>query len=107
MRIDASNIVDADSFHSVFAAAMGFPAFYGRNMNAWIDCLSYLDDPDAGMTSIHVQPGLTLTLVIDNAADFKARCPELFAALTECAALVNWRCVEAGTAPVLSLAFSA
>ena len=107
MRIDANEIVDAESFHSVFAAALGFPAFYGRNMDAWIDCLSYLDDPNAGMTSIHVQPGQILSLVIDHAADFKARCPELFVALIECAAFVNWRCVETGNAPVLAVAFNA
>jgi len=104
VRIDANSIVDVDSFHTVFASAFGFPDFYGRNMNAWIDCLSYLDDPGAGMTTVHVTPGHSLPLVIDNAQDFKARCPELFADLVECAAFVNWRCIEAGDPPVLALA---
>lgn len=107
MRIDASSIVDVESFHSVFAAAFGFPSFYGRNMNAWIDCLSYLDDPDSGMTAVHVDPGQALSLVIEHAQDFKTRCPELFSALVEGAAFVDWRRIEVGQAPVLALAFHA
>ncbi|KQR07962.1 barstar family protein [Xanthomonas arboricola] len=104
LRIDANSIVDSESFHSVFASAFGFPAFYGNNMDAWIDCLSYLDDPSAEMTTIHVQSGQALSLVVDNSAGFKARCPELFTAFLECAAFVNWGCIETGDAPVLAVA---
>lgn len=107
IRIDANSIVDVESFHSVFAAAFGFPSFYGRNMNAWIDCLSDLDDPSSGMTAVHIDSGQTLSLVIEHAQAFKARCPDLFFALVECAAFVNWRRVEAGRAPVLAVAFHA
>jgi RNAse (barnase) inhibitor barstar len=107
VRIDAAKITDEASFHTVFALAFGFPEFYGRNMDAWIDCLSYLDDPEAGMTTVHVQPGQCLSLVIDHAAELKTRCPELFSALVECTAFVNWRRIEIGGAPVLALALFA
>ena len=107
VRIDANSIVDVESFHAVFAAAFGFPSFYGRNMNAWIDCVSDLDDPGSGMTTVHVESGQTLSLVIEHAQDFKIRCPDLFSALVECAAFVNWRRVEAGQPPILALAFHA
>ena len=40
VRIDGDRIVDWDTFHNVFTEAFGFPGFYGRNMNAWIDCLT-------------------------------------------------------------------
>ena len=53
-----SQITDWDSFHETFAAALGFPSYYGRNMNAWVDCLTYEDD---GMTAIPVKPGEVLT----------------------------------------------
>jgi len=43
-RIETKKITDWDSFYSVFAEAMCFPNFYGRNMNAWIDCMTYFDD---------------------------------------------------------------
>lgn len=59
------------------------------------------------MSSIHVQSGQTLALVIDNAQSFKRRCPEQFEALVECAAFVNWRTVVAGGTPLLALAFNA
>ncbi|MEG3788976.1 barstar family protein [Lysobacter sp. CCNWLW3] len=107
IRIDSNSIVDAESFHSVFAAAFGFPSFYGRNMNAWIDCLSDLDDPDSGMTIVHVGPGQVLPLVIEHAQAFKVRCPALFSALVEGAAFVNWRRMEMGRTPVLALALHA
>ena len=50
-------------------------------MSAWIDCLTYLDDPEPGMTSAHVKPGETLTLLLHNAADLKKRKPKLFDAI--------------------------
>jgi hypothetical protein len=107
VRIDANNSMDVESFHTVSAAAFGFPGFYGRNMDAWIDCLTCLDDPEAGMTKVHVIPGQSLPLVVEHAQGLKVRCPELFAALVECAAFVNWRRIEAGQPPVLALALYA
>ena len=107
VRIDCASIADWHTFHDVFAKAFGFPALYGRNMDAWIDCLTYLDDSDAGMTRIHVSKGETLSLVLDNAGDFKNRCPKQFQTLVECAAFVNWRRVEGGESPVLAVSFYA
>lgn len=105
--MDGSQIRDWQSFHAVFAEAFGFPSFYGRNMNAWIDCLTCLDDPDAGLTTVHVNGGGVLSLVVDNAGDFKQRCPEQFTALVECSGFVNWRRADKGDPPVLALAFYA
>lgn len=83
----------------------GFPDFYGRNANAWIDCLTYIDDPGAAMTSIHAPPGGVLTLQLDYVDEFADRCPGLYAAIIECAAFVNWRRIETGQEPVLALSF--
>lgn len=105
VRIDADAITDAASFHAAFASAFGFPAFYGRNMDAWIDCMSDLDTPESGMSAIHVARGRTLALVIARAGDFQARCPALFAALVDATAFVNRRRAESGRAPLLALAF--
>jgi hypothetical protein len=103
IRIDASRIRDWDSFHSEFSNTLGFPDFYGRNMSAWVDCMTNLDDPDAGMTKISVHKGEVLSVVIENAADFKRRCPEQFTALLESAAFANGRRIEQGEPPVLAL----
>lgn len=104
LRIDANLISDEESFHKVFSEAFGFPDFYGRNMNAWIDCMGYLDDPAGEMSSVHLAPGQTLGLVIENSRSLKQRCPAIFDALVECAAIVNWRCSEEGESPLLALA---
>jgi RNAse (barnase) inhibitor barstar len=105
-QVDANLITDWQTLHSVFAEKFGLPGFYGRDMDAWVDCLSYLDVPGAEMSSIHAQSGQTLSLVIDSAQSFKRRCPEQFEALVECAAFVNWRIVVAGRPPLLALAFN-
>ena len=72
VRIDARRITDWDAFHDVFAEAFGFPDFYGRNDNAWIDCMGDLDVPEAGMTRVHVARGEVLTLQLDNVADLRS-----------------------------------
>jgi len=105
VRIDGRRIRDWGSFHAVFKEAMGFPDFYGANMDAWIDCMSYVDDPTAGMTTQHVSPGAVLTLHVDEINDFAFRCPEQYDALVECSAFVNWRRAERGEPAVLALSF--
>ncbi len=72
-------------------------------MDAWIDCMSYVDDPHAGMIAAPVAKGSMMTLRIDDAADFQRRCPEQSRALIECTAFVNYRRIEAGREPVLTL----
>lgn len=103
--IDTALISDWETFHSVFAATLGFPAFYGRNMNAWIDCMTYVDDPGAGMSAVTVEPGKCLTLQLTEATEFAQRCPEQFSALLDCSAFVNWRRMEQGQSPVLALSY--
>ncbi|MCA1404497.1 barstar family protein [Ensifer sp. IC3342] len=105
VTIPANEIVDWQSFHSVFQVALGFPAFYGHNLDAWIDCLSYLDEPSTEMMTFSVAAGEIAALRIDNAISFMRRCPEQYDALIECAALVNDRRVAAGCEPILTLMF--
>ena len=104
--IETRRIVDWESFHDEFASAFGFPGFYGRNMNAWIDCMTSLDDTGAGMSKIHCAPGSVVTLAVEDVQDFARRCPEQYAALIECAAFVNWRRIEQGQGSVLALSFN-
>jgi hypothetical protein len=105
VRLDCNRILDWDSFHSVFAEVFGFPDSYGRNMNAWIDCMSYLDEPDAGMSSVSVPTGGVLRLQLDGVREFTARCPDQYADLIESACFVNWRRSSEGNGAVLAIAF--
>jgi hypothetical protein len=104
-RIEGLNIKDWASFHDEFHRLFGFPDFYGRNMDAWIDCMTSLDAEEDGLTSIHVAPGTVLGLEIVDAASLRDEHPEQYRALIECAAFVNWRRIERGLPPVLALSF--
>ncbi len=106
VKLDTNQITDWETFHTVFAKAFGFPEVYGRNMNAWIDCMTYLDDPEAGMTTVHPPPGSVVMLQLEEVDSFVQRCPEQYDAIVECAAFVNWRRMNhANEAPVLALSF--
>ena len=106
ITIPVDQITGWDSFHTVFQATLGFPDFYGRNMNAWIDCMTSIDAPGDGMTSVHAQMGGLVALWIDDAPEFQRRCPEQYEALIECTAFVNFRRIEVGEKPVLTLMLS-
>ena len=107
IKIDANRITDWSSFHHVFTVAFGFPEFYGRNMDAWNDCMSSLDAPEDGMTKIHISSGNVVVLQIENIQDFSIRCPEQYAAIIESSAFVNYSRIIKGLDPLLSLAFFA
>lgn len=105
VTIDCNNIHDWQSFHDEFQRVFGFPSFYGQNMNAWIDCMSSLSDPEDEMTSIHCEKGKIITLELKHVRAFKSNFPELYDAIIECSAFVNWRLIERGLQPVLGLSF--
>jgi hypothetical protein len=46
-----------------------------------------------------------LTLQLVDCRDFRARCPEIYEALVDCAAFVNWRRIEVGDGPILALSY--
>lgn len=105
VKIDCNQINNWESFHDEFAAHFGFPAFYGRNMNAWIDCMSSLDDPDSGMTTITCPKGDYIILELDNVHNFQKEYPDLYETTIECSAFVNWRRLERNKPPLLMLSF--
>jgi hypothetical protein len=93
-----------DAFHDQSAAAFGFPDFYGRNMDAWIDCLTYVRDGD-GMSRFALGPEEPLVVEVLATESFNRRVPQVFDALIECAAAVNQRQAAAGEVPALHLLF--
>jgi RNAse (barnase) inhibitor barstar len=103
--MDCKTVLDWASFHSEFARVFGFPAFYGKNMDAWIDCMTSLDVPDDGMSTVHCEPGRIMTIELQNAKGFALRYPEQYEALVSCAAFVNKRRIEVGDRPIIALEF--
>lgn len=106
VSIPVDAITDWPSFHDVFQRVLGFPDFYGRNMDAWIDCMTSVDSPDDGLTTITIKPGELLVLRIDDCLNFRRRCPEQFDALIQCCAFVNFRRMDVGELPVLAVLFN-
>jgi RNAse (barnase) inhibitor barstar len=72
MRVVAVRLTalrDKNAFLLAFAAAAKFPAHFGRNWDAFYDCLLDMDPGDDGML-----------IVLQNASDFARGEPEEFAA---------------------------
>jgi RNAse (barnase) inhibitor barstar len=91
--LDTARIKDWTSFHEVCKEAMGFPDFYGMNMDAWIDCLTYLDKEDEMSKFVLSKAEMLLQIEVTETEEFKSRVPEIFDALVECSAFVNRRYV--------------
>src|SRR6476620_4416028 len=93
--LDGKRIVDWTSFHSLSKEAFGFPDFYGANMNAWIDCLSYLRE-DCRMIRFLLAPDEILEIEVSETNEFSQRAPDVMLGFIECAAVVNKRHIEHG-----------
>lgn len=88
--IDGSKILTWVAFHDQFTEIMAFPYYYGRNMNAWIDCV---DELSTEPTLIEIQYAKTL----------EAKAPDILHEILKCAAFVNFRKIEQGEPSTLML----
>lgn len=68
--------------------------------------MSSLSDPDDAMTQIHCEKGKMLTIELNDIKKIKEDLPEIYSAIIECSAFVNWRLIEIGEQPVLGLSFN-
>ncbi len=103
-ELHGQRMKDWSSFHSECARAFGFPDFYGRNMDAWIDCLTYVRDGD-GMSRYVLGPDEPLVIEVLDSDVFRQQSAEIFDAFVECTAFVNRRHAEAGEKPALHVVF--
>lgn len=95
VRLDGAAITDWPSFHAECQVKFGFPDFYGRNMDAWIDCLSMLRDGD-GMSGFTLAQDETLQIEIAHSAVLRKRAPQILGILPECVDAINERYLENG-----------
>jgi RNAse (barnase) inhibitor barstar len=103
VRINADLITDWDSFQDIFSMTFGFFKGYGRNMDAWIDCMTHIDDKDAGMTKIWINKADTLVIDLTNSEKLKRHCFEIYLALIECIGSVNTRKIKGDKEATISL----
>jgi len=102
VRLETDRIINRSSFHEVCKDAFGFPGFYGMNMDAWIDCLSYIDEGD-GMSRLDLAPGEKLCIEVPDVEQLRSRVPDVFADFIDCTAFVNQRHVQDNKDPMLVL----
>jgi RNAse (barnase) inhibitor barstar len=96
--VDCSLISDWESLHDVFADALGFPEYYGRNSSAWIDCMTW---PNEECSRVTLTEGETLTVHLNSAQTLKERVPQLLTDILEMSAFVNFRRIETREPPIL------
>src|SRR5262245_51918812 len=51
-RFDAAKWSTLEKFHDDMTSGLQFPAYYGRNLDAFNDCLSEIDIPNVGGTAL-------------------------------------------------------
>lgn len=102
VTLDGQILTDWEAFHTVSQHVFGFPEFYGRNISAWIDCLSYLRD-DESMSKIRLQDDEMLTIAVSHSALLLQRFPELIEELQFCVAMINERYADYGEKAALQL----
>jgi hypothetical protein len=100
--LDGAAIRDWSAFHNICEQAFGFPEFYGRNMNAWVDCLSYLRDDD-GMSKFRLTENEVLQIELLHAEQLRQTAPEILEELEFCVAAINERYDDYGEKPALAL----
>ena len=90
-QIDGAVIVDWESFHGEFQKQMGFFDGYGKNMDAWNDCMRdmYTNGEYKSLTKFDLHDGDTFTLVVMNAAQWKRTSPEIYSAFEDCSLFCN------------------
>jgi RNAse (barnase) inhibitor barstar len=75
ITIDGTSLTDWNAFHEVFEKALNFPAYYGKNMDAWIECMTEIKE--------------SLLISITDSEAFKESSEEIYFTVLECTALVN------------------
>jgi RNAse (barnase) inhibitor barstar len=106
IRLDASKFLSWKTFHSYFQRKFGFPDFYGKNINAWIDCMGDLDKPEYGMVkNISIRKGQCVVFKINNIDDLKSQAHDIYMVIIECSASINSERMRNGELPLIFLSF--
>lgn len=103
--IDFIKITDLETFHAAFNETMGFPQFNGNNLDGWIDCMSSIDNLDAGLSSVTISPNESLEMIIIGTEIALKNCPEVFNAFLEGTASVNQGFLKKRSKTILKIIF--
>lgn len=93
IHLDLSQVKNWDTFHEMFKRELGFPDYYGKNMDAWIECIGDIHG-DVGMTNLSLPYDTGLTLCFTHARFFKYKHPNIYKAIRECTDFANKSYIE-------------
>ena len=94
--IDGEAFLSRERMHDELALKLGLPGWYGRNLDALLDCLSSIDDPSSNLCDRwEVQPGRSLVLRLQEAS--AALSTELFRDFAQVISDANHRLSEGST----------
>ena len=100
IKIDFTRIKTLDDFYTELSSLFGFPDFFGRNVNALIDCLFSLRYPEDKMTKIHVADSEYLLIELHH---FSLATDEIKEILIVTIENVSLKCTEKGQEPSIVL----
>ncbi|ASM02270.1 hypothetical protein BMF90_18065 [Serratia sp. OLHL2] len=100
VKIDFAKIKTLDDFYTELSGLFGFPDFFGRNINALIDCFFSLRYPQDEMTKIHVAASEYLLMELHH---FSLASEEIKETLIFTIENVSLKCKEKGQEPSIVL----
>jgi hypothetical protein len=105
VALTTAAIYDWRSFHRECQRALGFPADYAGDMNAFVDCLVSLRDEGERRVGVHLGTDEMLQLELADAEGLRERIPGILEAVVDACAEVNRRFLEVGQVPAVTLIF--
>ena len=90
-EVDGANICCWETFHNEFQEKMGFFSGYGRNLDAWNDCMRdmYTNEEHKSLTKFNLKDGDKFVLRVVNSKKWQESSPETYAAFLECTNFCN------------------
>lgn len=98
IEIDCSGMTEL-SLNIKMKELLGFPDFYGMNWDAMIDCLSYMRQPSAGMSSVALKEDEALVIYCKNLSEASFDIAEFVDVISA----VNEREINAGNSALIFL----
>lgn len=87
VRFKGAELSTREDFHNSFMTKLQFPDFYGRNMDAWIDCMDDMARMPWPMSKVCVTSGGSLKIIIEESKLFRESV--MCASLIDCVKFIN------------------